>query len=265
MSDGKVVLVIGATGRQGGAVARKLLERGVGVRALTRKPDSSAGIELQRLGVDVRQGDLEDAASIVRAAEGVDAVFSMTTPFEAGMEAEARQGIAVADAARDAGVGHLVYSSVGSADRATGIPHFESKHEVERHIADVGIPFTVIGPVSFFENVNSPWQLPALQQGTVVAGLPPQKKVQHVAVADETLSRETGRDIRYVQQSLDEIRGWGGDDMALMVEWIDGTGYDADIEGLRRAYPEIGWHSLETWATEQGWSVLDAPAQQGWG
>lgn len=297
MSDGKVVLVIGATGRQGGAIARKLLERGVGVRALTRKPGSPAGTELQRLGVDVRLGDLDDRASIGRAAEGVDSVFSVTTPYEAGMEAETRQGIAVANAAKEAGVEHLVYSSVGSADRATGISHFESKHEVERHIADLGIPFTVIGPVSFFENINSPWQLPALQQGMVVAGFPPDKKVQHVAVADiasfavhvlerpdefsgrridiasdavsgtqqvETLSRVTGREIRYVQQSLDEIRGWGGDDLALMVEWIDGTGYDADIGELRRAYPEIGWHSLETWATEQDWGVLDAPAGQAW-
>ena len=282
MTDERTVLVAGATGRQGGAVARILLARGYRVRALTRKPNSSAAHRLKRLGAEVRAGDLEARGSVVRAAEGADALFAVSTPFEAGIEAEVRQGMALAEAAKEAEVGHLVYSSAASADRNTGIPHFESKYAVERHIALLGIPSTVIGPVAFFENVVSPWRLPGLQKGMLAATLPPHRQVQQIAVADigafaalvlerreeflgrrvdiaservngaeqaEILSRVTGRKIRYVELPI-ERRGRQGD--------TNRSVYDADIEGLRHEYPEVGWHTFESWATEQDWRVLDA-------
>jgi uncharacterized protein YbjT (DUF2867 family) len=130
----KLILVTGITGKQGGAVARELLNQGFKVRGLTRKPDSESAQELKNLGVEIVSGDFNDPKSLVKAATGVHTVFSVSTPFEAGIDAETKQGIAIADAAKEARVNHLVYTSVAGADRQTGIPHFDSKYEVEKHI-----------------------------------------------------------------------------------------------------------------------------------
>ncbi len=183
MSNMLTVLVTGATGKQGGAVARLLLKKGHRVRALTRKPDSLAAQELKRLGVELATGNFEDRASVERAANSADAVFAMSTR-EAGSEIEIRQGITVADAAKVAGTRHLVFTSVGSADRRTGIPHFESKYKVEQHIQSLAIPHTIIGPVFFMENLLSPWWLPGLQEGKLAMALPASRGLQQVALDD---------------------------------------------------------------------------------
>ncbi|HWK89721.1 MAG TPA: NmrA/HSCARG family protein, partial [Longimicrobium sp.] len=181
---GKTILVTGATGKQGGGVAHELARHGHTVRGMTRNPDSPAGRALAAAGIQPVRGDFDDPASLVEAARAADAVFAMSTPFEAGTDAETRQGIAIADAARAAGVGHLLFSSVASADQETGIPHFESKRVVERHIHSLGVPFTIIAPVYFMENALSPWGLPALRQGMLAVGMSGSRPLQQVAVAD---------------------------------------------------------------------------------
>src|SRR3712207_3013064 len=138
MSDSLSVLVGGATGKQGGALARVLLERGHDVRAFVRRPDSPEAKELERLGAELARGDFDEPSTLEEAARGTDALFIVATPFEAGMEAETRHGIAAADAAKAAGVSHLVYSSVANADKDTGIPHFDSKRKVDEHIEGLG-------------------------------------------------------------------------------------------------------------------------------
>jgi len=100
------VLVFGATGNQGGAVVQALLPRGHNVRTVTRKPESPAAIKLKELGVEVLKGDFSEPDSLLQAATGVDTVYAMTTPFEQGTDAETKQGIAVADIVKKAGVGH---------------------------------------------------------------------------------------------------------------------------------------------------------------
>jgi len=146
------VLVTGATGKQGSHVARLLLKNGHSVHAFTRKADSPAARELAKLGANIVTGDLSDHASVERGIEGVDAIFAMSTPFEAGMEEETKQGVTVADAAK-AKSKYLVYTSVGSANKNTGIPHFDSKWRVEQHIAKIGAEAAIIAPVYFMENV----------------------------------------------------------------------------------------------------------------
>lgn len=123
------ILVTGATGQQGGAVARALLAKGQPVRVMTRNPEKAAS--LAKAGAEIVQGDLTNQAILQMALRSVHGVFAMSTPFEAGMEAEVRQGIMLADAAKEAGIAHYVYTSVGSAHRNTKIPHFESKWKVE--------------------------------------------------------------------------------------------------------------------------------------
>ncbi len=282
------VLVTGATGKQGGALAHLLLKRGHRVRAFTRKFDSPAARELKRLGAELAVGNLEDRASIERAARGLDVLFAMTTPFEAGTEVETQQGITVADAAKAAGVKQLVFTSVASADRNTGIPHFDSKCRVEQHIKTLGVPYTIIAPVFFMENLTSPWWLPGLQEGKLAMALPRTRKLQQVALADiagfatlvlerreqflgqrvdiasdevtgsevvEIISRVSGRKIEYVELPLAELRATN-EDFARMFDWFNRVGYSADIPGLRRAYPEVGWHAFEGWAKAQNWGAL---------
>jgi uncharacterized protein YbjT (DUF2867 family) len=283
------VLVTGATGQQGGAVARALLSRGHRVKALTRKPDSDGARQLAAAGAEIVAGDLGDSASVVEAASDVDTMFLMGNSYEAGIEAETRQGIIAADAAKAAGVGHLIYSSVADADKKTGIPHFESKYLVEKHVAGLGIPYTISAPVAFMENFVAPWSIGALSQGTHALAMPPRRVLQLVALADigafvsalverreqvfgkrfdlagdelsgeaqaKILSQAIGRPIAYQEIPIAVARQQS-EDVALMFEWFDKVGYDADIAALRRDFPEVRWHSFADWASEFDWSVLD--------
>ncbi|TJW05509.1 MAG: NmrA/HSCARG family protein [Mesorhizobium sp.] len=289
MTTKRSVLVTGATGQQGGAVARALLSRGHRVKALTRKLDSDAARALASAGADVVSGDLGDTASVVKAASDVDTMFLMGNSYEAGMEAETRQGIIAADAAKAAGIGHLVYSSVADADKKTGIPHFESKYLVEKHVTGLGIPYTISAPVAFMENIVAPWSIGALRQGTQAFAMPPKRVLQLVALAhigafvaalverreqvfgkrfdfagDELsgeeqakiLSQAIGRPIAYQEIPIEAAR-LQSEDAALMFEWFDRVGYDADISALHRDFPEVRWHSFADWAREFDWSVLE--------
>ena len=282
-----LILVTGATGKQGGAVTRALLARGHRVRALTRNPDAPAAAALALLGVELSTGSFEDAASLERAVAGVDAVFAMSTPFEAGTDVEVRQGKAIATAARD--VSHLVYTSVGSADQKTGIPHFESKFAVEEHIRGLGVRHTILRPVYFMSNLFFPQTLEGLKKGVLAMPMPADRKLQQVAVEDigafgalvleqperfagkaidlagddlsgaeaaATLSKVTGRAISYAPVPLAAIRSFS-EDMALMYEYFDRVGYSVDVAGLRRDYPEVGWHTFAAWAAKQDWRVLE--------
>jgi len=177
------ILVTGATGKQGGAVARHLLSGGWQVRALTRdplKPDAEA---LAKLGAEVVTGDLDQRNSIDQALAGAYGVFSVQN-WEAGAAREIQQGKTLADAARAAGVKHFVYSSVGGAERNTGIPHFDSKWEIEQHVRALGLPTTILRPVFFMDNFNSPNFRPAILQGTLTLALRPARTLQIIAVDD---------------------------------------------------------------------------------
>src|SRR6185369_3938622 len=158
MSQKLAVVVTGGTGKQGGAVVKSLLERGHEVRAVTRSTDSAKARELANAGV-----------TLVRAS------------FEESTQAETRQGMSAADAAKAAGV-HLVFTSVGSANRQAGIPHFDSKYEVEEHIAKIGVRATVLAPVYFMENLH--FGKEQLAKGIYATPLPPTRQLAQVAVAD---------------------------------------------------------------------------------
>ena len=275
------VLVTGVTGKQGGAVARRLIERGHTVRGITRNLESDAAKAIAKAGVDLRRGDLLDRASIDEALKGTDAVFSMSTPFEKGMATETKQGVTVADAAKAAGV-FLVYTSVGGADRDTKIPHFDSKYEVEKHIRSIGTPATIIAPVYFMENAY--FTRDQLAQGVFATPLPSGRKLAQIAVADiaacavsvlenrarhegkrydiggdelsgdeavAILSKVTGKPFKYFQVPMEMIRARMGEDGAKMYEWFDRVGYTLDLAALRRDFADVQWHSFEAWAREQ--------------
>src|ERR1041385_5853431 len=152
MSEVKKILVTGATGRQGGAVVRHLLENNISVRALSRTPENPAAKLLATKGVEVVKGDMADVTSLVNAMTGCDGVFSIQNFFEYGGEKEVQYGKNLVDAAKQSHISHFVYSSVCNADTDTGVPHFETKHVIEQYVAKAGIPFTILRPVKFMEN-----------------------------------------------------------------------------------------------------------------
>src|SRR6266850_3719667 len=180
MAQELTVVVTGSTGKQSGAVARGLLERGHEICAVTRDPNSSQAKSLANAKATLVAASLEDTAAITKALEGATSLFAMTTPF-GGTDAEIRQGVAAADAAKAAGV-HLVFTSVGSANRQTGIPHFDSKYEVEKHIAKIGVRATILAPVYFMENLY--FGKEQLAKGIYAAPLPPTRRLAQVALAD---------------------------------------------------------------------------------
>ena len=163
----RVFAVVGATGQQGGATARALLKSGAGVRALVRDPQSAPAQALAQQGAQLVRADLNDVASVRAAFTGVDGVFAMTTfATERGTEGEVERGTAIADAALQAEVSHVVYSSVGGAERHTGIPHFESKRRVEEHLESLDLSATFVRPTFFMDNFVR--LAPQVEDGTLV-------------------------------------------------------------------------------------------------
>lgn len=151
----KKILVVGATGLQGGAVVDHLRSGKYGpfdVYGLTRDASSDAARALAERGVHVVEGDTTDRDAMAAAVDGMDGVFLVTTFVENGVADEIRQGRTVVSAAAEAGVSHLVFSSVADADANTRLSHFESKRTIERFIRELDVPATVIRPVSFMQN-----------------------------------------------------------------------------------------------------------------
>ncbi len=262
MAD-KTVLVTGATGKQGGATIRHLAKRGgMKLRAMTRKPDSDAAKELAALGVEIVQGDLEDNASLTKALTGAWGVFSVQNTWEAGVEKEEEQGKRLAKLAKDTGVQHFVYTSVGSAHLKTGIPHFDNKARIEETVRQLGFPsYAILRPVFFMENLPSPW---FLHGDKLMTAMLPTTKLQMIASDDigkfgaqaflehekwnraevdlagdsatmvesaAAVSELVGKTVTFEPIPIAAVRQ-NSEDMAIMLEWFDRVGYSADIASL---------------------------------
>ncbi|MFD4834670.1 NmrA/HSCARG family protein [Streptomyces uncialis] len=272
------ILVLGGTGRQGGALVRELLRRGRPTHALVRDPEAPGARALAEAGAVLVHGDMDDEASLRAAMKGVHGVFSVQ-PFRTpgGVAAEERQGRAVGDIAAGSGVAHLVYSSVGGAERASGIPHFESKWNVERHLRTLDLAVTVLRPTMFydvFEEIS-----PRRVDDGLVLGmwLRPEVPVQIIATDDiaafaadafddpaawagrqveiagdeltgpqmaEAYARVSGVPTRYEYLPIEKLRAVR-EDLATMFDWFDREGYRADLPELRRLRPDL--ITLETW------------------
>ncbi len=289
MSTSKTVMVVGATGARGGAAVDALLSRGHSVVAITRNPSSDAAKALTARGVDVRQGEYGDAASIVSASTGADSAFAVSTSFEVGTQGEIEQGKTLVNALDATKIGHIVFSTVGSADQNTGVAHFDGKYEIEKHLATLDTPSTVMGPAFFMENLLAPWSIPTLKQGSVSAGLPEYRKLQQIAVknigdfgavliergqtvfgdrydfaGDELtnlqavaqISKATGKTISYQGFPAEGLREQSGD-MADMFAWFDAVGYSADIPALHCDFADVAWLNYADWLALQNWSFLD--------
>ena len=285
-NSAKTVLVTGATGRQGGAVIRHMLPKCWGLRALTRNLASHAAKELARQGIELVQGDLEDPPSLDRACRGVYGIYSVQDFWRVGAKREVQQGKNLADAAKKAGVQHFVYSSVGGAERKTGIPHWESKWEIEKHIRELGLPATIFRPASFMETYHILEVEVGILKGKLADPIRGDKPYQTIATDDigafvalaferpkdffglelevagseltnleaaKVFSRVLGKPVKFRKLPLPLVRLILGKEFYAMFHWFNDEGYQADIAGLQRRYPEIHLHTLEEWLREEGW------------
>ena len=266
MTSNRTILITGVTGNQGGAVAQALQGTAFHLRGLTRKPEGERAAALARQGIDIVKGDLDDEATLRRALAGAWGVFGVQNAGEAGAEREEAQGKRLATLAREAGVEHYVYTSVGSAHKRTGIAHFDSKWRIEETVRGLRFPSHVIlRPVFFMENLLAPF---SLQGSTLAWALGPGTKLQMIAVDDigwfgaraftdagalnrreidlagdvrtmpeaaEILTEALGRPIAFAQTPIEQVRQYSKD-MAVMLEWFDRVGYSADVTGLEREF-----------------------------
>ena len=266
----------------------RLLESGHKVRALTRNPDSPRARQLAEQGVELIRGNFDDAESLGRALQGNDSFYLMGSPQEVGVKGETKQGIELANAAKTANVGHLVYGSVANADLDTGIPHFESKFKVEQHITSLGIPFSISAPAYFMDNVLAPWSIEGLKTGRIAQGMSADRILQQVSVRNigefvvslinrresvfgerfnfagdelsgeesaEILTRITGHEVSYETLPISVVKEQS-DDMAAMFAWFDRLGYNVNLPELHQLFSDVKWQSYPQWVEAQDWRFL---------
>jgi uncharacterized protein YbjT (DUF2867 family) len=289
-STARKIAVAGATGAQGGAVVDALLEQGASVRALVRSTESERARSLADRGVELAQIDVKDPASLNNALRGVDAFFFMTTPYGSqipDIDGEIAQGVDFADAAAAARVPHVVFSSVGGAERNSGVPHFESKRKVEQHLAGRGLSATIVRPVFFMDNFLS--MAPTVEGSELVLRLPLPDgiKLQTVAVRDigvvaaaalldpsavpaaieiagdeltgseiaAAFGAHVGLSARYEALPVEVLNGQ--DDLQKMFRWFAETpAYQADIAAVRQIDPDL-WN-LHAWLQATNYSTASS-------
>ncbi len=283
----KAILVTGATGQQGGAVARHLLKSGWKVLALVRDPNKDSAQALAQEGAELVQGDLTDRTSLNGALRGVYGAYSVQNYWlpDVGYEGEIKQGKLLAEAAQEAGIQHFVYSSVGAAHRGLGQKHFESKWIIERYLEELGLPHTIVRPVAFMDNHD--WARAQISHGTLQSwGLPPDKRAQLIAVDDigaivalvfsqqqaylgrtleiagdelteteqaETLAKVIGRPVKLVQPQAPE-GDTPDEEMSAAIRFFSGEAYTADIAAVRKMHS--GLKTFEHYLRDTGWENL---------
>ena len=278
----KTIAIVGATGTQGGATARALLKYGHHVRGLTRDTYSDKAKALELLGIEVVYADLDDTACMETALSGVDTVFGVTTPFGTSIDTEITQGKRLVDAAIANGVKHFVFSSAANADKNTGIPHFDSKYEIELYLRSQPIDWTIIGPGAFMDDFLGGWYKKSIDDGTLARPMPINQPLSYICSNDigafaalaidcgeefygkridiagdsitgqqivDTLAERIGKSIGYQEVPL-EIAETFSHDLAAMFGYFQTTGLAIDIDELRQKYPDVRWHTFIDWAEQ---------------
>ncbi|MEM6559587.1 MAG: NmrA/HSCARG family protein [Myxococcota bacterium] len=277
------ILVTGATGKQGGAVTRHLVAGGHRVRALTRDPTKPAAQALSASGVEVVQGDLEDRESLVSALRGAAGLYAVQDFLEAGVEAEQRQGLNLLAAVKESAVEHVVYTGASTMDRATAVPHLDSKWRIEMALRESSATWTCFRPAAFMDNWE--WDRQAiLETGRVRYPLHPEMPYAQIACDDigrmvtiafeqptrwankaaplagdvstmeqltKTIGEVVGRELTYQQMSWDEARAQQGEELMLMYRAFDTFGMDGSPYFLRRWLGEAT--DFESYLRLAGW------------
>ncbi len=276
MTSLKTIVVLGATGLQGGAVARHLLAKGWIVRALVRDPHAATVQNLRQAGAEIVQGDLNDPASLEASMQNAYGVFSV----QPHSDDEARQGKSVADVAQAVGIEHLVYTSVGGAEEFFHRSVNVGKWEIEQHIRTLGLPATILRPAGFMDTIISPFF--GLSGDTFAMPVKPDRAYPLIAVDDigafaalafaspddylgkvielvgdtptpphiaAAITHATGRHISYMHISVETVRQQNAE-LARAFEGINEIDFQVDIPALRKLHP--GLMNFETWLEREG-------------
>ncbi|MBW4475075.1 MAG: NmrA/HSCARG family protein [Stenomitos rutilans HA7619-LM2] len=279
------VLVLGATGNQGGAVAHCLLKNGFGVRAVARDPAKEAARSLADEGAEIIQADLNDRSSLEAAMREVYGVYVVLPFFQEHQEREVKMGQTVIDAARAMDVQHLIYSAGSRSNERTGVPHLDSKGEIERYLRSSNVPYTILRPVAF--NYSLAAYRESILQGQLIdprdgnsvvyqlaeddhasfatmALLDPQNWLwQGFNTASDALTirematvfgRVVGRTVEHVQISWEEERQVAGDEVVRLTQWVDQDGPRINMQARHQKYPWLT--SLEHYLRTHGWKNL---------
>jgi uncharacterized protein YbjT (DUF2867 family) len=280
-----IVVVTGATGLQGGAVARRLLSSGWQVRALTRNSKSDKAQKLAALGAQVVEGNMDEPALLVPVFSGAYGIFSVQNPYLSGLEGEIRQGKNVADVAKQSGLQHLVYTSTGTGDRGSGIPSWETKLAIEDHIKSLGIPWTILRPPALMELMTEKKFFPAVSTWNLMPELMGVARkigwvcTEDVAIVTEKAFAEPDRfigeeimlagDVKSIDQCRSIYRrvmgknpprfpmplwlfsrfGLVGEDLTTMWRWLRASQAEFDTSPTRAVHPEA--LTVDAWLERQ--------------
>jgi uncharacterized protein YbjT (DUF2867 family) len=278
-----VVAVVGATGRQGSAVVRHLLQDGWQVRALTRNPSSDAAQALLSLGVEVQQADTEDPSTLRTPFQGAYGLFNVQNPQTIGFDAEVRQGRNVAEAAAEAGIRHVVYGAAGVSDQPTGVGSWDSKLVIAERFRELGLPLTVLRPMAFMELMTdkgyypqfSTWHLmpklmgPTRQVGwlcvddvgAIAARMfadPERWSGEVLGLASDVRSidecramwqERTGRKPRGLPMPEKLFERFVGKDLTTMWQWLRTGQFDMSTQLTREVLPEA--RTIKEWLAQQ--------------
>jgi len=291
------VLVVGATGNQGGAVVDHLVasEAAFDVHGLTRDAGSDAARTLEERGVTMVEGDLDEPETLRDPVADADAVFAVTNFWTQGYDGQVQQGKNVATVAAEEGVDQFVFSGVGSHDEDTGIPHFDSAAEIDDHIRGLDLPWTVLKPVFFYENLEAFAE--DILEGTLALPLAEGVSLQMVSTDDlghaaavalanpdefvgeavdlagdertlaetaDVLSEVTGVDVTPVHVPIEDAYESFGEEFTVMCEWFNEVGYAADIDALADRFG-FEFATLGEYLRENGWADKDGMASvPGW-
>ncbi|WP_396610984.1 NmrA/HSCARG family protein [Haloferax sp. S1W] len=280
------ILVVGATGNQGGAVVDHLLEsdHDFDIHGLTRDASSEAARALEGRGVTMVEGDLEEPETLRGPVGDVDAVFAVSNFWTQGYDAQVRQGKNIATVASEADIDHFVFSGVGGHDQDTGVPHFESANEIDQYIDSLDLPSTIVKPVFFLENFEA-FAEDIVEDGTLALPLregvdlqmvsnddlgrvvtvmfenPAEFLGESIDIGGEELALEetaavfskvTSVDVEAVHVPIEDASEAFGEEFAMMFEWFNEVGYDADIDALEERFG-FEFTDLETYLHEHGW------------
>jgi uncharacterized protein YbjT (DUF2867 family) len=291
MTTARLVVVTGATGRQGGATALRLLAAGRPVRALVRDTTSPAATALETAGAELVRGDFDDPSSLPVALEGAAALFAVPPvafgPAGSDMEREFARGRALIDAAAAVGVEHVVFTGIASTPGRPG--GSEGKRRIEDHLRERIRSVTVLRPVRFMSNYlgSAPIGLDGIAHGVHRHIFPPDEPAQIIAVEDiaefaalafdqpdrfagrtlelagdaptpaeavSAISEATGTAIRYEQITHAEAAALNPEIARVRERWAAGSRWHADVEALRVIHP--GLRTLTDWLAESGANLL---------
>jgi len=284
------ILVFGATGRQGGSVAKALLKAGWPVRALVPDSTKAASLQLRNSGVELVQGSFEETKVVRTAMKDAYGVFSVL-PASLAAEDEVRHGISIADIAAETGVNHFVYSSGASVgNELTGVPRFDAKPRIEAHIRQLDMTTTIIRPMIFMEMLVRPGF--GLDEGRLVSLIRPDHSIQLTAVEDigrfvaavfadksrfggatlkiasdrltggeleVAFSEAAGRSITY-ERFPDDVLAANADLAHMAKSLVDGPLAElVDLKVMREINPDL--LPFRSWLAGNGRKLLDAALQ----